>query len=354
MANDAQTAGNGEPAAQNDLDRDSMHILPLCILPVQTPGLKRARLIKNARLQSVIEMFEDAKTGSGQIEVRDLPQQFGLGDNNSHPDMVMLRKLAALPSYDIYSLRVTLRALHIQVNSLDDLKLSAAKTEELSEHMSAVTRPLIEQIYGDAAGDVQSFGDVVKMFQDPDVQKARERLETMAKKLNIQIMEVPQFLEDFGDIFLSLSYYRQCLDDIEPIISEFLEALRELMNNYSLKNDRNLMQTCATIQSTFNEHMAAVTGRFESFDRATGNMWENMSAERFQKVRQMIQDYHTTIGGTLCALTVKMRAWKRTFPDPQFGGPQKRAEFIMIEMKQGIDNMKKFESSAPMMAGLND
>jgi len=53
----------------------------------------------------------------------------------------------------------------------------------------------------------------------------------MAKKLDIELIEIPKFLEDYGDVFLSLSYYRKCLDEIEPIISAFLDALEELQQN---------------------------------------------------------------------------------------------------------------------------
>jgi hypothetical protein len=58
----------------SDNDRDSLHILPLNILPLDTPSLNRAKLIKNVRLDSVIEMFTDEDTGSGQIDIEDLPQ----------------------------------------------------------------------------------------------------------------------------------------------------------------------------------------------------------------------------------------------------------------------------------------
>ncbi len=36
-----------------DVDRDSLHILPLCIIPLTAPNLKSARLIKNARLARI-------------------------------------------------------------------------------------------------------------------------------------------------------------------------------------------------------------------------------------------------------------------------------------------------------------
>ncbi|WP_245986375.1 hypothetical protein [Azospirillum thermophilum] len=53
--------------AWEDEARDALHILPLSAIPLETPGLQHARLIKNVRLQTVVEMFRDAQAGSGQV-----------------------------------------------------------------------------------------------------------------------------------------------------------------------------------------------------------------------------------------------------------------------------------------------
>jgi len=175
----------------------------------------------------------------------------------------------------------------------------------------------------------------------------------MADKLNIKPEEIPRFMEDYGDIFLSLSYYCRCLDAIEPIITEFLEAMDGLRDNYQFKTDQNLRKTMEEMEATINELMAAITGRFENFERGTKHMWDEISAERFRKVEQLISSNHTTIGGVLCSLSVKMEAWARLFPTPSSGGHGKRAEFIMSEMKQGMKNIQEIEDSAPMMSVLN-
>ncbi len=59
-----------------DIDRDSVHILPLSIIPFETKGLERTRMIKNAKLESVIELFADDKAGSGQVAVGSIRQVF--------------------------------------------------------------------------------------------------------------------------------------------------------------------------------------------------------------------------------------------------------------------------------------
>ncbi|MBT3305702.1 MAG: hypothetical protein HN377_04395 [Alphaproteobacteria bacterium] len=336
-----------------DTDRDSLHILPMTILPLETPALNRARLIKNVRLESVIELFTDKDTGSGQIDIEDLPQQFSWNMADPPSDMSVIRKVGNLPSYDVYSLRISLREMEIPVNDHDALKLSDAMSKELTSYMTDFTRPLIMQIYGDDDVSIESFDDVIKLFRSPDVSQALEKIRVMADKLNIKPEEIPKFMEDYGDIFLSLSYYRRCLDAIEPTITEFLEAMDSLRDNYQFKTDQNLRSTMENMESTINELMAAITGRFENFERGTKHMWDEISAERFRKVEQLISSYHTTIGGVLCSLSVKMEAWARLFPNPSAGGPGKRAEFIMSEMRQGMDKIQKIEDSAPMLSTLN-
>ena len=155
----------------SDLDRDSLHILPLTIVPIQTPALRRARLIKSVRLESVVEMFADA--GSGQLDVEGLVKEFDWPEAPPHVDLLLLRTLALLPSYDVYSLRISLREQGIEVNDHDALKLSADKSKELTEYMSAFTRPLIAQIYGGDDVALQDFGDVLHLFRDPDVSQSR-------------------------------------------------------------------------------------------------------------------------------------------------------------------------------------
>lgn len=337
-----------------DGDMDSLFILPLKIIPLETPALKTAKLIKNVRLRSVVELFSNIDgTGSGQVEIETLPKLFGWPEDKIHPDFLVVRKLGLLHSYDIYSLRISLRQQGISVSNAAALRLSDEKSAELTNYMTMFTRPLIHEIYGDENLNIQSFDDVIALFRDPDIQKAKQNLQRMADKLQINLSEVPRFIEDYGDIFLSLSYYRQCLDKLEPIISDFLGSMYDIRNNWQLKQDANLLRTCEMIESTMNGLMANITGRFENFDRSTKDMWSNISAERFRKVKDLIESYHTTIGGILCALTVKMNAWARVFPKKLSGGPVKRGEFIMSEMKQGIENIKKVEDDAPMLASLN-
>ena len=288
------------------------------------------------------------------MDVEDLPAEFDWPEDKTHPDLVILRKLSVLTSYDIYSLRITLREHGIPVNEDVALKLSDDKQAELAGYMRSFTMPLIMQIYGSEDVSIQSFQDVVGLFKDPDVRKAREKLQQMADKLEIDLMEVPRFLEDYGDIFLSLSYFRNSLDAIMPVVNEFLDSMEGIRSNWQLRNDPALMKTCTMVENTVNGTCASISGRFEDFNNASKTMWNNLNAQRFRAVKEMIQSYHTTIGGVLCGLTVKMIHWKRLFPDPELGGPVRRSEFIMSEMKQGLNRMRDMDKVQPIMSVLGD
>lgn len=327
-------------------DLDSLHILPMCIIPFENRSLTRARLIKNGRLHTMIELFRDVDAGSGQMTVAAAAQYLRDEAGATPADITILRKLARLPSYDVYSLRVAMREQDIPVNDINELKLSPEKSKELGGYMKDFTMPLIAEIYGGTDVAIQDFTDLINLFRNPDVKMAREKLDVMSKRLDIDLMELPRFLEDYGDIFLSLAYYKQCLDDITPITKGFLDSLGKIRSNWELKNDQNLMNTCEMLEKTFTGLNAHLKRLFDEFDASTKDFWTDVSAERFRQVEALIEGYHTTIGGVLCALSVKMAAWHELFPRDSVGGPVKRAEFIMLEMRQGIQEVRNILKSA--------
>ncbi len=327
-------------------DRDTLHTLALKYMPITTPALKRARMIKNSRLDSVIELYRDKSIGSGQIDIEKLPQQLG-AQGLLPEDFKTVRTLAIMPSYDVYSLRVTLREQGIKVEDFEALRLSPSKTKELSSYMKSFTRPLMMQIYGEEGAQIDSFEDVVGLFRDPDVQRARHKLTVMAAKLGIDIFAIPRFLEDYADIFLSLSYYKQCLDVVTPKVYDFFDSLKDLRKSHQARSNAQLMAACKEIENTFTELLTSVTGRIESFDRHTKDMWNDLSAERFRKIEAVIKTFHKMMGGILCALTVKMDAWTELFPTSRAGSPGRRADFILNDLQHGMRKIREIEAASP-------
>ncbi len=341
---------DGAMSAQDQADQDSLHILPLRILPLETEGLKRARLIKNVRLDSVVELFREADTGSGQVEVAGLGSIFNWPEDQQHPDEAMVATVCRLHSYDVYTLRIQLRKLGIDVENVEDLKLSKEKSVELMGCMKTFTMPLIQQIYGDTAADITDVGELVAMFASPDKAEALKNLKLMASKLQIGLSDVPKFLEDYGDVFMSLAFYRNCLDELIPTVMLFEEAMDELKENHQLRSDRRLMKSVDFIGSQLSDVTASITGRFESFDRHSEALWENITAESFAKIKTLIQSHHVTVGGVLCGLSVKLNNWQEKVGNSS--GLVKRADFIMSDMLQGIERIAAIEATAPKITDL--
>ena len=345
---DGQDGFDDEPEVEDD--RDSLHVLPLSFIPLVTKSLGTARMIKNVRMEGVIEMFSDSRAGSGQESPFDLKKIFGWDDGDPPPDQQIIESLAALNSYDVYSLRITLRHLDIPFSDFQSLQLSDTKKDQLTSYMRSFTLPLIQQVYGATDTQIRSIDELLALFQRPNRKDALENLQKMADRLRIQLMEVPRFLEDYGDIFLSLAYFREKLDNIVPRVEAFLDEMRGMGNHFELQHDNRFQTAARYLDQNMNAVITSITGRFESFDRNSQDFWENLTPETFKKVRSLITGHHTSVGGVLCGLSVKMAGWQEKFGRTTGGRVHSRADFIMSSMRQGMEKIVEIEASAPKTA----
>lgn len=322
-------------------------MLPLATLPLKTTILKRARLIKDARLNTVVSLFSSKETGAGVLDIAHLtPETLDASKDDLNDDLGVLCPVAQLFSFDVYSLRICLRHLGIPVAANDYLKLSPHKQTELRERMRMFTLPLIKSVYGNTDVAINEFADIIKLFSNPDVDVARRNLELLSQRLAVKVQDIPKFLEDFSDIYLSLAYYQQNLDEIAPRVEQFVDDMRELRKNWQLGQDARTIETFDALELNLNNLVAAITGRFESFNRNTENLWQDIDAEKFRSVQELIKSHQATIGGVLCGLYTKMSTWHTAFPTREAGGPLRRAEVVMCDIAHGIGKIVALENGA--------
>lgn len=320
-------------------DKDTLHRLPLKGLPIVTKGLREARLIKNARFEGVVELFNDEKSGSGQISPDRLTEVFQFDSHNQN-DLDLIKHLSLLNSYDVYTVRVALRRLGLEVEDVETLQLSPELRMQLVPHMRSFTQPLLHAVYGSTTEEPDDLKDLIKLFVSPDKNKARENLDRLSKRMRIDVSAIPKFIEDYGDVYLSLAYYQYCLDLNKPQIFSFLDAIEEMQRSASLKQSANLMATCKTLQTKVLGIVQDAASILEMFRIRTVDMWEKMSEETFRRMESMIIGYQTSIGAALCIITVKMNAWNQQFPQKESGGPWSRADFLMTNMRPGLEMVK--------------
>ena len=296
-------------------------------------------MVKNNRLESVIELFNDHDTGKGHIRPDDLRQVFS---TISSADLKIINTLAALQSYDVYSLRITLRQNGIEIDNYDDLKLSEKKQEELQSYMRPFMEKIVLSLYNtedptgeNGNGNSRDSTDWMSMFQSPDIQGTRNRLKNMAGKLDIPLYEVPRFLQEYGDVYLSIAYYQECLDNIRPSIQYFLHSATEILEHQQLSHNYALMKACGRVKTKVEKIEGALGYQFATFGESSLQMWDDMSPEAFNEFRESVHKSHSMMGSMMCALAIKMNSWVERFPSSEDSGPMRRADFILTDMGQG-------------------
>jgi hypothetical protein len=321
----------------NPADQDSIHTLAVMALPVNHPGLRRTRLVKNVRMETRLEMFSGQGVGSGQIAIESIPDHFS-GDAALREDMSVLSKLSVLPSFDCYTLRRGLRQQGINVEQETDFKLSDSKIQELFPLMRRITRPLIKHLYGDEDLDVNDTRTLLKLVQNPDHDKVRDRLDRMATTLGVSIAKLPTYLEDFGDLYLSLSYFESYFNELATKITQMLVWSQDVAQSSHLRNDPLSQKVFTDVERRIRYLKDNLDNRFKNLSEVTKVNWDLLDVSMFQKVQRSILAEQIYLATGLCGLVVKIYEWERVFPNAG-GSPDRVLEFVGSELRPGLDNL---------------
>jgi hypothetical protein len=320
-------------------DKDALHILPLSILPLRTSGLRQARMIKNSQLEGVVELFRGSSTGSGQIATQDLPKIFQMGDNEQH-DLNLLNAVSRLPSFDVYSLRIELRRLGINVEDTQNLKLSAEAQKLATPYMQDYTRPLIAFLSHGSDKIADSKSDMMAFLQD-NSHYTKENFNRLAGRLGIHLRAIPVFLEDYSDVFLSLAYYELCTRRMKDQSRSTLETIEKLRMIPLFAQQPRIIQSIQKVERCFDFLATDIRQVIDDFKSRTTLMWEDITAERFNEMRELVLYYQTRLGASLCAATAKICAWDERFPPDSIGSSAAHAMFLQNDMAPGLELLKK-------------
>ncbi len=295
----------------------------------------------------MIELYSGKETGSGQINAGELSKAFDFsGDKKA--DLEVVTSLCKLSSYDVYSLRIGLRKLGINVEEHEHLRLSQPMVARLSDYMSVFTKPLVAAVYGDTSKSAGNHNDMLKLFMSPDKDVAKNNLQKLSEMLEISIADIPAFLQDYGDVYLSLAYYQYCVDTYHEQMAEFFVWLDELRRDPATRSNGEFTKISQTVERTVKSTTGEVRHILGMFESRTANMWDNPSAEKFRAMKDLVIEYQCLIGGALCAVTVKLDAWSEKFRFKAPGAIHRRVEFIMSEMRYGLDQIQPIKySDAP-------
>ncbi|MDD9901488.1 MAG: hypothetical protein OXT65_10950 [Alphaproteobacteria bacterium] len=329
-------------------ERDSLDSLSLSMIPLGSNTLKNAKLIKNSRLETAVELYNDPIAGSLQIYPEDIADQIAASER----DQEIINQLAGLHSYDVYSLRSSLKKLGIETEETASLELSKDMKEALSDMTVQFTRPLIERIFGDGAINASDAQALQKIFRDPDVKRVRDNLRQMQEATGIPLEEIPKFLEEYSDIFLSVAYYKYSFDNVGRDIDRFMKWVKELRNHRDVSSTPQTAAHCKNVEDHLSFIIDSIRERLVKFQVSFEVFWQNISRESFEELRAQIEENHSSMGSVLCGLSVKMNGWAEAFPDNNVGGPQKRAKYVVTEIEPGLERLRKEEATARSNLGM--
>ncbi|MSP42557.1 MAG: hypothetical protein EXR08_04220 [Alphaproteobacteria bacterium] len=250
---------------ETEEESDSLDILPLLHMPLRSQRLQRARMLKNIRLESVVEMFSNTGGGSGQIDCNKVYTYFDWPEGFKHPDQKLLTSLGKLPSFDVYSSRLVIRSLGINTSNIPSLELSVHKKYQLDQHMRPFTVPRMRQMLGSNHNEPMEFAQLIDMIRNPDKPGLLENLIIMSEKLHIELLDLPKMLEDYADTFLSVAYYQELLDGLLPRIDRFLDELQQLQAMQDMRHDLSFLREAKGLELLLEKIVAGMTARFEVF-----------------------------------------------------------------------------------------
>lgn len=332
---------------ESEAGRDDIDALSLSIIPLSSNTLKNAKLVKNSRLQTAVELHNDPISGSLQIRPEDISDALSA----SEADFEIIRQLSSLHSYDVYSLRSSLKKLGISAEP-GGLELSGDMKRALQEYAHAFTRPLVERIFGAAQAEAKNQEDLRGIFRDPDINRVRQNLKTMTERTGIPMEELPKFIEEYSDVYLSVAYYRFSIDNVSEDIDRFISWVHELRNHKEVTSSPQTGMACKRAEEVMRFLSSSIRERLDRFQKIFETFWIDINKASFDNMRKQIEDSHSSMGSVLCGLMVKMKGWTREFPDNQVGGPAKRAKYVMTELLPGLESLKDLENEARRSIGL--
>jgi hypothetical protein len=334
-----------KPASDKPID--AIDQLPLSIIPLKTNSLKSAKLVKNSRMETMIELFHDPVAGALMIEPSRLSDTFGNKDDVVS-DQNILIKLGELSSYDVYTLRGALRKMGLDATPPDALDLSFDMKEALHTYTINFIRPIVINIFGHEFANQNKGQSLSDIFKSSDPQVVLKNLTLMSQKTSIPIDKIPDFLEKYSDTFMSVAYFRYLYDMNEPEIRRCIDWLNETKNYRDVKSMPGMVPQIERIEKALLRLSGLVSINMVKFNQSFEAFWAEINQETFKQLQDDIINTHGLLGAILCGLNVKMQAWSRAFPNNAEGNPNKRSSFIKTELEPGIERLLKIESGQPL------
>jgi len=318
---------------------DSITSLPLSAFNLENSTLRSATLRKNIALDTVIDFTNSLRQDIGLITQKELMLHFDR-DDVGDADKKTLSSLTSLPSFDCYTLKAALAPLKIKVLDENIFSLSSNMKTTLFPLMSRITRPLIQYLYSDQKFGVSDTETLLKLIKDTEPLKVRDRLEIMAQNMSVSLPKLIENLEEFGELFLSVSFFERINIEASSKIDQLILWAEDGVSNSNLRNDPSAQSQFSQVERRLGYIKANLHSRFDNLSRITQIDWEEFGASDFKTVKREILSQQANLATALCGIMVKAFEWEKQFPSAG-GSPQQCLEFLSEDLNVGLDNLTR-------------
>jgi hypothetical protein len=127
----------------------------------------------------------------------------------------------------------------------------------------------------------------------------------------------------------------------------FMQDLEGLARAPSLKGNPGAAKQFESAVETFRNLYFAVGNMLVALRVRAVVMWDDISARRFRTMIELVIGHQEKIGAMLCAITVKLNAWRRYAASAATDSSTDKANFVNNSMMYGLDGLSelKFEEA---------
>ena len=147
---------------------------------------------------------------------------------------------------------------------------------------------------------------------------------------------------------MALSYYRGHLTHAMPVVGRMMDWMEEVEGSGALSRDENARTTLRKSREVLRVVCNSIRKRFEAFDSRLTVQWTRLDIDQFNDMRELMEAHHHSLAEVLCGLAVKVYEWEDKFPNGG-GSPQARADFVMTQIRPGLDRILVSERQAPKL-----
>jgi hypothetical protein len=175
--------------------------------------------------------------------------------------------------------------------------------------MRRITRPLIKHLYGEDDMDINDTKTLLELVRNPDQAKVMDRIDRMATTLGVSIAKLPTYLEDFGDLYLSLSYFENHFNELSPKVEQMIMWAMDVVTSSHLRNDPLSQKTFIDVERRVRYLKDNLDTRFKNLSEVTNVNWDLLDVGMFQKVQRSILAEQIYFATGICGLAVKVYEW---------------------------------------------